>query len=249
MKNFLLPTLALLLGTAACGSAPTEEEYDDVATSMSGILADGAASETEAVDDAATAAQGQLPAAMTRAGQGNLQGRRGTVDYNFTLTCSDAAGAVLQACEGADSAHLVLDWSGQVETARRSATLERHGDWTLTGLTTAEATLNGTGSLHVEGTFQALARAEMRSYVFDYQAEYQDVLVNRAERRIVGGNATYTISADRTAQGALRNKERHFDVVAEVTFLGDGQAQVVLDGERSYTVDLKNGAVSKNAAE
>lgn len=249
MNKLLFATSTLLLASACGGSAPTAEEYDDVATSMSGILAEGSASETEAAEDAATAAEGQLPAAMTRAGQGTLRGRRGTVDYDFTLTCSDAQGAVLGTCDQADSAHLLLAWNGQIETARRSATVERHGDWTLTGLKTPELTLNGTGSLHLEGTFQALGRAENRSYVFDYQADYQDVRIGKAERRINGGQATYTISADRTAQGALRTKERHFDVVAVVTFLGNGQAHVVLDGERSYEVDLVAGTIRKNAAE
>lgn len=234
---------SLVAGISACGVKPTAEEYDDIASSTAALVSDEPSGEGEAVADAIVSARGGLPSAMTREGAGSLRGRRGSIDYSFDLTCKDAAGVELATCEGADEAHLVLAWDGELTTARRSISVERAGDWTLTDLTTAEAQLDGSGSLHAEGEFAALSRALMRSWIFDYQAQYQAVKIDTQTHRINSGTASYQIEAQKTVSRASRTVERELSVSAEVTFLGNGQAELVLDGERSYTITLADGTV------
>ncbi|MCK6550359.1 hypothetical protein L6R52_31270 [Myxococcota bacterium] len=245
-RSSLIPPLvlaSLAAGLSACAAKPTAEEYDDIASSTAALVSDEPSGEGEAVADAIVSARGGLPAAMTREGAGSLRGRRGSIDYAFELTCRDAAGVELATCEGADEAHLVLAWDGELTTARRSITVSRDGDWTLTDLTTAEAQLDGTGSFHGEGEFAALSRALMRSWIFDYQAEYQAVKIDTQTHRINSGTASYQIEAQKTVSRANRTVERTLSVSAEVTFLGNGQAQLVLDGDRSYTITLADGSV------
>lgn len=230
---------------SACGQsdAPTAEEYDDIASSTAALISEEPAGEAEAARDAIVAARGMLPDLMTRVGDRVLSGRRGTLDYHFELTCSDASGAELASCEGADSARLVLRWDGSIMTARRTAELSRTGDWTLTGIQSPIAEFNGTGTFHADGTFAALRRAETRSYVYDYAAEYDAVTIDTATRRITGGSARYQISGEKLIDRVRRDVERRFEVSAEVEFLGDGRARITLDGERSYEVNLADGSV------
>lgn len=240
--KLLLLSAVLSASAAACGK-PTDEEYDDVASATAALVSEEPAGESEAASDAIMAGRGGLPPALTRSGAGHLAGRRGTLDYSFDVTCADAMGATVASCEGADQAHLVLAWTGELATQRRNATLERHGDWSVTGLTTPTATMNGTGSFHMEGDFQAITRTLSRSYVYDYQASYQGVTVSTDTRRITGGHATYEISAQRTTSRANRTVERDLSISADVTFLGDGRATIVLDGDRHYTATLADGTV------
>src|SRR5262252_9540675 len=126
-SHLLLGSGLLLL--SACGQQPTEEDYDDVATSVGALVAETSGGEAEAASDAVVVASGDMPAGFSRTGSGLITGRRGTLDYSFEATCKDAAGAVLEDCgELTDEAHLVLHWEGDVDTARWDATLIRDGD-------------------------------------------------------------------------------------------------------------------------
>jgi hypothetical protein len=246
LKSTLLTLMSSAALLAACSAEPTAEDYDDVAASVAAVVADGAGSEVEASSDAVLAAQGSLPSGMTRSGAGQLVGRRGQLDYAFEVTCQDAAGATQAACEAGvtDTAHLVLDWDGVVDTARWDADLSRHGDWTLSGLTTETATLEGHGTFDVDATFAALHRPVERSFVLAYDADYDAVQLRTADRRPVGGRIRYAIHAERVSSRGARQAERSFDVTAEVTFAPDAPAVITLDGVRTYHVDLATGAVS-----
>jgi hypothetical protein len=232
---------AFALSIAACHPV-TDEEYDDVATHVGALTANAPGGDSEAANDTATAAKGMVPAGLTRSGSGMLTGLRGKLMYTFQLTCSDASGKMLAACDATtDEAHLVLHWNGDIETLRYSATLDRTGDWTLSALTTPTAKFDGTGTFDVDSQFTTIDRSTETTFVFDYDARYDGIEIRMADRALVGGQATYDIHAHRSLAWHTRKFERSFDVHAEVSFDGTGTAQIALDGHRIYRVNLGTG--------
>ena len=245
MRIWIPVAQVALVALSACGGQePTSEEYDDIAASVGAVVAEGPGSETEALRDTVEVAEGGVPTGMTREEQGTLVGRRGTLDYSFEVTCLDGEGVTQEICdETTDQATLAVEWTGEVDTARYDATVNRTGNWQLTGLLSTEAKLDGAGTFDVQSEFVALFRSEMRTYMFDYDAEYDGVMIRMSDRRPVAGTIRYTIHAARTASRRFRDIERELDVSAVVTFQGDEPARVELDGQRSYLVNLSNGAV------
>lgn len=247
-------TTTLILGLSAfalaCGQQPTPEEYDDIATGVAGLVSDNPGSETEAISDGMEAAHGEVPSGLSRSGMGSISGKRGTVDYSFEVTCQDAAGATLAPCdETTDSARLVLDVQGTIDTARYDAKLSRTGDWQIVGLTGETATLDGSGTFDVESEFMAIFRNETRTFVLDYDARYDAVQIRTADEVPVAGTIEYDVHAKQTKSRTFRDIEREIDVNAVVTFDGSGAAQLVLDGERRYSVDLKDGTVALESSD
>lgn len=241
MKNLRPLALLTLAFTAACGVEPSDEDYDDIASSMAAVVSDEAGSELEAAADAIMVAQGMVPAGLSASGSGELVGQRGTLDYSYTVTCENEAGRELLVCDSrAAQARLQIDWTGDVATARRTASLVRSGDWTLSGLQGDVVTLDGAGRFDVESEFQALNRSAMRTFVLDYDARYAGVRVRKADHLPIDGRIEYTVHAERTRSNRFRDVERTIDVSAVVTFSGDGQARLVLDGTRIYDIDLVN---------
>ena len=247
MTYILVPVAGAALATVvACGSEapPTAEEYDDVATSIAAAVADGSAGEMEAVEDSLDAAQGEVPPGLTREGQGAVVGRRGGLDYDFSVACLDAGGASQEMCDATtDQAELALRWRGEVDTARYDATVVRTADWRLTGLQSDFAELNGAGTFAHRSEFIALFRSEMRTYRFDYDAAYDAVQIRTSDGRPVGGTVRYSVQAERTASSQFREVERTFNVTAEVIFRDDLSALVEIDGQRTYQVDVTTGDV------
>jgi hypothetical protein len=237
-------SLVLLIGASTACHHATEEEYDDVATHVGALSSQAPGGDSEAARDTAIAAKGGLPEGLTRMGMGTITGRRGQLTYSFELTCKDAMGQVEAACDSStDSAHLVLHWTGDIATLRYKATLDRTGDWTMTGLRSETATFNGKGTFDVDSEFTAIYRPLQRTFEFDYDADYDGVQIRMSDRVLTGGKATYDIQAHRTTEWRSRQWDRTFEVHAEVTFDGTGTAKIALDGSRRYTVDLATGEV------
>ena len=234
-----------LLMLAACGAEePSAQDYDDLATSVGALVAEGPGSEMEAVEDTMDVAEGGVPGELTRSALGSVLGRRGSLDYNFEVTCRDAAGATLEACDATtDQADLVLSWNGEVDSTRYDASVTRIGNWQWTGLQSDLAELNGTGTYDATSEFIALFRNETRFYRLDADAVYEAVMVRTSDRRPVGGTIRYTIHAERTDSRGSESIEGEFDVTAVVTFQGDASARVEFDGGRTYAIDLSSGEI------
>ena len=236
----------LTVFVVACNS-PTDEDYDDVAVATAALITDEGG-DVDAMQDSVETATGLPPRFYSRSGDGSWVGSRGQIDYSFDFTCRDAAGEVQEDCnDQTDEASLMVAWSGEVNTARRFAVLERSGTWTLSSLTSSIAAFNGTGQFSVDSEFQALFRPVMRSFSLDYQANYNNVQLDRALRRPVGGSIQYQVSAARTESRRFREVDSSFDMDVNVTFEPDGTATMVLDGDRRYTVTLSNGEVVPDA--
>src|SRR5687767_2799807 len=119
-----------LVGTiptfAGCSAGPSDEDYDDVASSIGALTA----SDAPAMDDSMTAAEGQEISGLTSEGSGTWSGERLGLSYRYELTCMDAGGEVMALCgDATDTAHLVVEWSGELDLPRLYASADRAGDW------------------------------------------------------------------------------------------------------------------------
>lgn len=132
-----------------------------------------------------------------------------------------------------------VERSGQLELPRFSGSVEREGAWTVIGLQGDTARLEGAGSFHLDAVVRPVSGPE-RSYELDYSAEYDGVLIRVDDRLIVGGTASYEVSAERMIG---EDVEARFSMEAEVSFAADGSATLVLDGTHSHRVDTRTGVV------
>jgi len=239
--------VGLFVVALGCNSGPTDEDYDDVAASVGALTASDSGGDVGAMDDAVAASQGTEPEGVTTSGSGSFSGARGGLEYEYALTCSDSGGALLEICDDTtDTAHLTVAWSGELHLARYDATLSRTGDWTLSGLQGDVVTLNGVGSFDADSEFQALFRDETRTLHLEYDANYDGVQLSKSIRRPVGGTATFAVHMERTRSRGARDVDAEFDIDAVVTFQNDGTANLVLDGSRSYVVNLDDGSVTQD---
>ena len=240
---------AFTVVAAACGGtdeAMTDQDYDDIAAATASIVTEDGG-EIEGMNDAVDTATGQPPVLLSQSGAGTWTGQRGQIDYAYTFECRDNQGQVQTECSLAtEQASLQLSWEGEIETARRYASLERDGSWALSGLTSNVVTFAGTGSYSVDSEFMALERPVMRSFALSYQADYRNVTYDRTMRRPVGGSIQYQVDAGRTEARRFQDVEASFQVTVDVTFASDGTATVIIDGDRSYLITLADGSVVKN---
>jgi hypothetical protein len=240
LSSFLVAGLGIVTA-GGCGQTASNEDYDDVAANTAALIAADDAAEDGAID----ATDGGDVDGLTRDGTGTWSGDRLGLEWRYELSCLDADGAVLDPCtREADTAHLTVDWSGTIDLLRYHASASRSGDWTLSNLQGDVAQLDGTGSFDMDSEFQALRRDVTRTMHLEYDAVWNAVQLSRAERRAIGGSATFQVHGERTRDGARRDVEAEFDVEAVVTFQADGSAQLELDGSRTYRIDVATGEVT-----
>jgi hypothetical protein len=264
MKRTTLITLGLSI--AACSSStdtqpPTSADYDDTAQAIASSTvtgrgggaggADTGAGDVIAMRDAMSLALGRLPIGFALHGDGRFHCNRMGVDNSLTVTCKDAAGATLARCDRTtDSATVDIQWSGKLETPSFTATVDRQGSWTITGLQSDTATFNGDSSFSLDSSFTSMFRpGETATAMFSNTAAYDAITISTADREITGGSATFEVKAHRTVTGSPMGKhdvDKAFDVTAVLTFNADHTATLVLDGTRTFTIDLTTGKVTRN---
>ncbi|HZO12090.1 MAG TPA: hypothetical protein VFB62_02495 [Polyangiaceae bacterium] len=238
---------ALFLVIPGCrANEPTEEDYDDVATAVGALVSNESGGEVGSMDDAAAVATGETPSGLTSEGSGSYQGARLGLSYSYQVTCKDVSGNTLESCDGAtESANLVVDWGGSLDLARYDATIARTGDWTLSGLQSEVAQFDGHGTFDVETHFTSLFRDVERSFLLDYDAQYDAVRWNRITKIPQAGSITYDVHAVRTKTRGSRESERELDVQVIVAFDESGTADISIDRERHYSLELLSGQISK----
>ena len=266
MTRITLITLGLSI--TACASSPssttttpaTSADYDDVAqtiasstvTGSGGTGSSGAslgAGDAIALRDAVSLARGVVPFGFLRDRDGDehhFHGDRMGLGNAVTITCKDAAGAVQTACDKTtDSATVELKMTGSLMTPNFSATIDREGTWTITGLTTATATVDGSASFSLDTTIKSIFHQGVTStLMFDNTATYKAITVTTADREITGGSASFEVKAHRTVTGTANGSndvDKSFDVHAELTFNADHTATLVLDDMHTFTIDLRSG--------
>ena len=240
-------TCALVLALGGCRqSDPTEEDYDDVATAVGALVANESGGEVGSMDDGEAIATGETPSGLTSSASGSYEGARLGLHYAYEVTCTDASGNALSACDSTtESANVVVDWGGSLDLASYDATITRTGDWTLSGLQSDVALFEGHGTFDVETEFTSLFRDVQRSFLLDYDAVYDEVQWNRTTKVPFAGSINYDVHAERTRTRGSRESEVELDVAVYVQFFDNGTAEISIDRERNYTLNVASGQISK----
>lgn len=250
--------ITLSLSIAACSSSSsstpaTSADYDDAAQTIAASTATSSGStvqagEVLAMADSVNLSLGRLPLGFLRSGDGRIHGSRMGINHDFTITCKDAAGAALAQCDKTtDSATVEVQFSGDIKTPNLTASVDRHGTWTITGLQSPTATLNGDSSFSLDTSLMSIFRQGVTStFTLDATAAYDAITISTADREVTGGNATFELKTHRTVTGTdmgSHDVDKTVDIQADLTFNGDGTATLVLDGTHTFTINLKSGRV------
>jgi hypothetical protein len=246
--SFVFASASLLF--AACAGSDsrplTSEEYEELAQSIGGVVATGRGGELGAVSDSLSIARGNLPLGFRVSGSGEIEGEHGALVYSYDVTCRDAAGDEQPACDATtDRADVTAAWSGQLELPRFRIETERDGAWTLSGLQGDTAVFAGTSDFRVAVDVEPLFGPAVRSYDLAYAAEYEDIEVDVAARRITGGSAHLAVTGELTQSGNGQDEEVAFDVDVVLSFDGDSTATLVIDGDHRFQIDLTSGRVTR----
>lgn len=117
---------------------------------------------------------------------------------------------------------------GNYETERLISEDESNSDWLMESLLAGPNYIFN-GRYERNGTQESKVR-EMRSLTSRVLLEVEDLNIDKGEKQIVSGVATFTLS------GTVNN-EASFSQTGTVVFLGNGQANIIFNGN-TYTVDL-----------
>jgi hypothetical protein len=243
--------LAAALGGVGCSSSdskgtPTSSDYDDVAQSTAAIVATpGGGGEIGSMSDSATLALGTTPADVTLSASGSYSGVHSGVTYSFTLTCTDAAGLTLPHCgPTTNDAQASVSWSGDLSVPDYTATVNRSGSWTLSGVQTGTATFSGSGNLTFASQFASAFRDEQASTNLSYSATYDALTYNETTHLVTGGSVSYTINGAASASSTSGAAGGSFTIDAVLTFASNGTATLTLDGSHTYAISA-SGTVTK----
>ena len=240
---------SLLVACSSSSDPPTREQYDDTAQAIASTTASGGGGgDVASMSDTVTISLGAMPAGFSATGSGQFRGSRLGVDYEYAITCKNAAGATNLCGPTTDQASVDVSWSGTLDTANVDADVSRDGRWAVTGLQTPTATFNGDSTFSFDATLTSIFRPGVTAtYSFDASASYDDILISTQTRKVTGGTATFDLSARHKVTGAgANNVDASFDVHAQVTFHADGSADLVLDGTQRYSLNLTSGAVVRS---
>ena len=204
--------------------------------------------------DALSLARGHLPLGILPDSDNDdhhFHGDRMGVGNAFTITCKDASGAVQTACDSnTDSATITVLLKGSIQTPNFMSSVDREANFTVTGLNSMTATLDGDSSFSLDTTLNSVFHPGVTStLMFDATASYKAITFASADRdNITGGSASFEVKAHRTVTGTANGSndvDKSFDVTAELTFNADHTATLVLDGMHTFTIDLHTGRITK----
>jgi hypothetical protein len=235
-----------LAGCSSSSNAPTAADYDDVAQSTAALMApQGGGGEIGSISASASLAAGITPSNLTLGASGSFDGQSAGVSYSFTLACTDAHSAALPHCgPTTNDAHATVDWSGTLSLTGLTATVQRHGAWDLTGVSTGTATFDGSGSFSFDAQFMSVFRNEQATASLSYDATYASITYDEAAHAITGGKVHYTVSASAMSSSTHGSSSGSFAMDAVLTFGPNGTATLVLDGSHTYLI-AASGLVTK----
>jgi hypothetical protein len=246
-------SVSVVVGAAGCADsdgdrAATSDDYDDVAQALGGVVAtDDHGGETGSFYDATLIAVGTPPLNLVVNAAGGFDGKHANLAYAYDTKCSDAAGNALPACGlTTDAAQVNVTWTGNLETPHVSASIDHRAELRLAEIQSGTVAVSGDGDFELDAHFESAWRNIERDFHLGYSVSYDGVLVQRLPMLIVGGTARYTIDAERKTSSDRKTTDAAFRIDGELAFAADGTAQLTLDGEHHYTVNMASGAVTKN---
>jgi len=205
--------------------------------------------------DALSLARGHLPLGVLRdSDDHHFHGDRMGVGNAFTITCKDASGAIQTACDSnTESATIAVMLKGSIQTPNFMSSVDREANFTVTGLNSMTATLDGDSSFSLDTTLNSVFHPGVTStLMFDATASYKAITFASADRdNITGGSASFEVKAHRTVtgtgsgSGSNHDVDKSFDVHADLTFNADHTATLVLDGMHTFKIDLRTGKVTR----
>lgn len=239
-----------LAGCLQQDDALTDEDYDDVAVAVGSLVANPSGGELGSFQDGLDMTQNpkSADANAVEGASGHEVIIRAGLTYEYFIDCLDADGAIQSACSAftTDSATLGVAWSGSLELPNYQGSITRTGEWTMSNLQSGTAELNGQGSFDLESHFQAIYRPVTKDLVLSYEATYDNVLIDMIGKTVQSGNITYEVSGSRSVTRGDINRDSEFSLTADVSFDGNGNATLVLDGNRNYTINLATGTVTND---
>lgn len=250
MKHTWLQLGSLVLVMASCSSSDdsaTEEDYDDVAQALGGVVATSDhGGEAGSFYDATLISVGTPPLGLIVNASGGFEGKHADLTYAYRATCKDASGQTLPACGlTTDAATVNVTWSGDLSTPHLAASIDHQAELQLNEIQSGTVAVSGSGDFEFDAHFESAWRNIERDYHLGYSVSYEGVLVRRLPMLIVGGRVHYTIDAERMTSSDRKASEASFHMDGEIAFAADGSAQLTLDGEHHYRVDMASGAVTK----
>lgn len=240
--------IALGLTFVACSSSdePTREEYDDTAQAIASSTSTGSGGgDVASMSDSVTISLGTLPLGISLQANGEFQGSRAGLDYSYRVTCKNAAGTTLTACNATtNEAAVDVTWAGSLASPSLDASVSRDGSWQVTGLQGDTATFSGDSSFSFDATLRSVFRPGVTvAYSFDANASYNAVLISTQDRQAIGGSAELSLDVKKLVSGTNNDVDKSFEIDAQLTFQADRTASLVLDGDQRYTINLQTGAV------
>ncbi|MEL6657146.1 MAG: hypothetical protein AAFR36_11900 [Bacteroidota bacterium] len=244
MKNFWMPlfTFALLLTFGASfNSCERDEDEMEVASISDEEILEIVSGATLSSSEGITAEALEMTAVadeITQEGQ-QLSSCGETVDSTFNriidldritgeynnylfwgFTCNELQLPV--------SIFFGREMSGNYETQRWLSNDAATSEWTINNLL-AGSNYVFDGRYERNGTQESKVR-EMRAFTSTIVIEIEDLNISKSQPEITSGIASYTLS------GTV-NGETSFNHEGTIVFLGDGTANVIINGT-TYTIDL-----------
>jgi hypothetical protein len=222
--------IACAVGLIGCSETTvTTVDCNDTAQ----LVASATSVDVAAMTDVVTLSQGNLPDGF-ELDDGVVDGTRGEVDYSYMLTCIDAGGTTLASCGATtDTADVSYTWAGSITVPTLGATITREGNWTIRGLQSATAQLDG------NATFVDDAMIGSSSYHFDSTATYTGIAIDVVSQAATAGTITLDVDATRAENSGAVS----FTVPATVA-LASGSAAIVVDNAFDYTTDFATGVAT-----
>jgi hypothetical protein len=230
-------------GTTDEEDPPTPEEVTRDFDELAQVLSAHARGEFAIMLAAAEISETRMPPgfALTADGAGN--GTVGNMSYSFTYFCNngDTAHTVVP-CDGtAHHSHIKLTMTGsQTVDTMSMDKLERSVDWEIRDLTLDKARFRGPDDVVLVTSVSN--GAESTAYTLNMDAVYEQVRFMPAATFPTFGTVDFTINAER-----VRGQDRRvFVTKAHLEYGASGvPTTLTFDGSRSYTVNVKTGAVTK----
>lgn len=260
MRNTLIASgIALILASCATGSPSTQgsdlltaEDYDNTAQviASSTVMNNGSggvgAGDILTMADALNLAVGKSPGGFSYR-EGKFHCNRMGVDVALTIVCKDAAGKTQKKCDSkTDKATIQVEWEGKLKAPNFLATVSRAGQWTISGIQSGTASLDGDSHFAVDTTFSSIFHAGVTAAMtYDAMAAYNNIVFTTVDSQIASGTATFAVDIHNTLTGTAGSDpvDKAFSIAATLTFNGGGTALLVLDGVNTYLINLTTGLI------
>ena len=243
MKRLIGTCLAVATCSIGCSTdVATEADYDDVAQALTSVVVtDNGGGEIGSMVDSTSIAVGAPDLSIKIDAGGKYTGTHLGLAYEYSVNC----GAANKCDRSTDSADVKIKWSGDLALPYMTSSVQREGNWKLSGIQSGVVTIGGASDFTVDTHMQSIFRTADRTYSLSYSADYDAVKLDRQAHRLTGGTINYEVDADRMASSARGSSEASFHMSGVLSFNAGGAATLTLDGKYSYAIDTTTGFVIK----